>query len=156
MLLGRSAMCNEVWKRQQSVRWKSWKKVSEVRTPHRMLGYGRFSILPFFASLAAALSYSSISPRTSRDSGYVLALCLCFRFRVSLLALPCFHHCFLPLWRRDNETASATTALGMINLHKCTQIFVNRIFLTAFLNGTDVCAQATPLLAFLKRDKLHS
>ena len=59
----------------------------------------------------------------------------------------------LPSSRRNNETASAAIALGTINLCKCTQTFVNRIFLIAFLNGTNVCAQATPLLAFLKWDR---
>ena len=80
-----------------------------------------------FASLAAALSYSSISPRTSRVSDYLLSLCLHF----------CFHV------RKWQTYGSEHT-------------FCKQELLIAFRNGTDVCAQATPLLAFLKRDKLHS
>ena len=34
--------------------------------------------------------------------------------------------------------------------------FCKQELLIAFLNGMDVCSQATPLLAFLKRDKLRS
>ena len=155
VLLWRSAICNnvcdKVWEGWQSVRWKSSlspRKWARFQTPHRTQGYGRFSRRPLFASLAAALSYSSISPQTSQVSDYLLSLCLRFhlrfRFRVSLLALsPSLSSKFL-----DNETASAAIALGTTNLHKCTHF--------AFLNGMDVCAQATPLLAFLKRDKLHS
>ena len=45
-------------------------------------------------SLAAALLYSSISPRTSHVSDYLLSLCLCFHFCISLLALPCSRHSF--------------------------------------------------------------
>ena len=58
----------------------------------------------------------------------------------------------------DNEMPSTATALAMINLRKCTQLFVDRIFLIfAFLNGADVCAQATPgqprKISFLPRAK---
>ena len=35
---------------------------------------------------------------------------------------------FLPFCHRKNETASATTALRTINLPKCTQLFVNKVF----------------------------
>ena len=35
---------------------------------------------------------------------------------------------FFPLWHSDNKTASTTTALGANNLHKCTQLSVNRTF----------------------------
>ena len=85
---------------------------------------------PFFASLAVALSYSSISPQTSQSSGYILALCLCFHFHVISVLASCF---FLALftvyfWCCNNETTSPTTALGTINLRMCTQLFVNRIF----------------------------
>ena len=40
--------------------------------------YGRFSRWPFFASLAAAVLYSSILPWTSRGSGCSLAPCSLF------------------------------------------------------------------------------
>ena len=53
-----------------------------------------------------------------------------------------------------DETASAATALGTTNLCKCTT-FCKQELLIAFLNEMDICTQATPLLAFLKRDKLH-
>ena len=49
---------------QQSVKRmaKRSRKWARFRTPYQMLGYGCFSRQPFFASLAAALSYSWISP----------------------------------------------------------------------------------------------
>ena len=94
---------------------------------------------------AAAPSYLSILPRTSHC---ILDLCLCFCFRVSLLALSCLLSSQLFfLFDVATLTTSAAIALGMINLCKCTQLFVSRFFFT-FLNGTDVCAQATPLIAF--------
>ena len=71
-----------------------------------------------------------------------------FAFRASLF-LTRSHYSFLPFWRcHDNET-SAATALETINLRKCTQLFVNRTFNCI----PDVCAQATPLIAFLKQDR---
>ena len=85
--------------------------------------------------------------RTSWRCGCIYALYLLFRFCARLLALPRSHHP-PPFCRHNNETASTATALDTINLHKCTHIFVNRIF-NCILNGTDVCAQATPLIAFL-------
>ena len=69
---------------------------------------------------------------------------------VSWLFLPCSQsQFFLPFWPCDNETASTTTALGTINLCKCTQH--KQDLLIAFLNGTGICAQVTPLIAFLSR-----
>ena len=123
VLLWRSAMCNskcdKVWAEWQSVCWKSSlspRKWARFQTPHRTQGYCRFSRQPLFASLAAALSYSSISPWTLQVSDYLLSLCLRFRFCVSLPALSfSLSSQFL-----DNETTSATTALGMTNLCKCT------------------------------------
>ena len=67
--------------------WKSSRKWVRFRAPHWLQGYGHFSRRPLFALLAAALLYSSILPRTSRVSAYILALCLRFHFCVSLLAL---------------------------------------------------------------------
>ena len=57
---------------------------------------------------------------------HLLALCLLFPFCARLLALS--FSLPSPFCRRNNETASAATALRTINLRKCTQIFVNRIF----------------------------
>ena len=76
---------SKVWEGWQSVRWKSSRKWARFWTAHRTRGDSRFSRRPFFASLATALSYSSISQRISRGSGCILALCLRFSFRVSLL-----------------------------------------------------------------------
>ena len=56
---------------------------------------------------------------------------------------------------QDNETTSTTTVVRVINLCKCTQLFFKHI-LIAFLSGTDVCAQTTPSIAFLKRDRSQS
>ena len=56
---------------------------------------------------------------------------------------------------QDNETASTTTVVRAINLRKCTQLFFKHI-LIAFLSGTDVCAQTTPSIAFLKQDGSQS
>ena len=47
---------------------------------------------------------------------------------VSYLFLPRSSHNSPPFLRRNNETARAATALDTINLRKCTQLFVNRIF----------------------------
>ena len=89
---------------------------------HRTWGYGSFWGQPraLFAMLGtAALSYSLFLMRTSRTLSV-------FRFCARLLALSFS----LPslFCRRNNETASAATALRTINLRKCTQLFVNRIF----------------------------
>ena len=93
-----------------------FQKVSEFQTPHRTRGYGRFSRRPLFASLATALSYSSISLRTSQVSDYLLSFCLGFHFCVSLLALSSS----LSSQFLDNETASAATVLGTTNFtYKC-------------------------------------
>ena len=59
----------------------------------------------------------------------IVTLCLLFCFCTRVLALSSsLPSQFLPVWRGDNETASVTTALRMINLRKCTQLYVNRIF----------------------------
>ena len=62
----------------------------------------------------------------------------------------------LPFLHCNNETARAATALGIINLRKMYTNFCKQDLLIAFLDGTDVYTQATPLMAFLKCDKLHS
>ena len=125
------------------------------------LRYGRFSRWPcaLFASLGTA-AFSRTHCSRCRLHGIVAAFTLCLLFRFapgSYSFLPCSHHNFLPFWRRDNETATAATVLRMINLRNCTQLFCKQDVLIAFLSGTNVCcAQATPSIAFLKRDKLHS
>ena len=145
MLLGRSAMCNKVW------------KVEEVSKL-----YGHFSWQPcaFYASASRSLLLSLILIDLTVDftvAAFWLSAILFFH--QSPLALN-----FMPFWCRDNETTSTATALGMINLHKYTQLFVNKIFLVAFLSGTGVCAQATSLtavltgmeVAFLSRTEVHA
>ena len=102
-----------------------------VFEPHRTRRYGCLSRRPraLFASLgAAALSRTHRSP----DADFTV-------FRLHLRSL--FSSVFapgssssslpsqlLPFWRRDNETACAATALRVINLRKCIQLFVNRMF----------------------------
>ena len=92
-------------------------KWASFRILHRTWGYLETAI---FASLAPTLLCSLISPQTSQGSGYILTLCLCFRFRAILQALSFTHHSFLPFWHRNFEAASAATAVGTINLCKCT------------------------------------
>ena len=130
---------------------KEFEEVSEVsNTSPKAIWSFLKTATRFFASLAAAPLFFTHQFRRGLH-GVVAAFWLCFRFRFrSSLFLTRFHYSFLPFWRRrDNETASAATALKTINLRKCTQLFVNR----TFLNGTEVCAQATPLIAFLKQDR---
>ena len=77
---------------------KEFQEVSEVSNTSLTRVYGRFSRLPFFAFLAAALSYSSILPWISQDSDCILALCLHFHFYVSLVSplfLPHFIYSFI-------------------------------------------------------------
>ena len=87
-------------------------------------GYSRFSRRPraLFASLGAA--GHSRTHRSRRGLHSVVAaftLCLLFHFRARLLALSSsLPSQFLPFSRRDNETASAASALRTIN---CTQLF---------------------------------
>ena len=81
----------------------------------------------FFATLGAAALSRTHRPRRALH-GIVAAfmLCLLFRFRARLLAfsfsLPS------PFCYRNNGTASAATVLKTINLRKCTQLFVNKVF----------------------------
>ena len=74
---------------------------------------------------------------------------------VSYLFLPRFPPKSWPFWHCNNEASRPTTALGTINLRKVYTNLFKQDLLIAFPNGTDVCAQATPLMAFLKREKLH-
>ena len=50
-------------------------------------------------------------------------------------------------------TASGRYNAGYDKLAKVYTIFCRQDLLIAFLNGMDVCAQTTPLIAFLKHDK---
>ena len=80
-----------------------------------------------FTRRCCSLSYSSFLIRTSRRWGCIYTL----SFPPFLRRAPSSFFLssqLLPFWRRDNETASAATALRTINLHKCTQLFVNRMF----------------------------
>ena len=98
-----------------------------------------------FASCCSSLSCPSFSTWTLQGCRCIYALCLCFCFNVSLLALSSSLVAqFLPFWHSDNEIVIAATALETINLCNYTQLFV----LIAFLSRTDVCAQSTPLTAF--------
>ena len=96
---------------------------------HRMRRYGGFSrrSSALFALLGAiALSRTHRSRRGLHGVEAAFTLCLLIRFHARLLTLSSSQ--LLPFCRRNNETASAATALRMINLRKCTQLFVNRMF----------------------------
>ena len=86
----------------------------------------RFFFFLCFSGHGSSLSYSSFSMWTSRGCGCIYFLCLCFCFRASLLTLSSL--LVWQFWHRNNETASAATALRMINLRKYTQLLVSRIF----------------------------
>ena len=88
--------------------------------------------------------------RTSRDCGCVYALCLRFHFCTSLLALS--SSLTSQFCQFDVATMRPLLLAPLqrtINLRKHTQL---QDILLAFLSGMDVCAQATPLIALLKRD----
>ena len=117
--VSRHGMC--FWDDQQCATWcEEDGKVYIERVPGSKHGFQHLTeredmIVLCFA--AAAPSYSLILPRTSRGSGCILALCLCCRFCVSLLALSWL----LPsqlffLFDIATLTTSAAIALGMINL----------------------------------------
>ena len=129
-------------------------KVSEVSntSPNARIWLFLETATLCFTSCCSLVLIYCISPRTSQVSDYLLSLSLWFCFRVSLLSLSSS----LLSEFLDNETASAATALGTTNLHISVHTFGKQELLIAFLNGTDVCTQATPLLAFLKHHKLHS
>ena len=101
-----------------------------VFKPHRTRRYGCFSRRPYalFASLGvAALSCTHRSRCGLQGFGAAFTLSSSFS-RQALAHSSSLPSQLLPFWRRDNETASATTALRTINLRKCTQLFVNRMF----------------------------
>ena len=138
VLLGRSVM--HVQRSVKSVRRKAKRThyIERVRECecifelHRTQRYGQFSRWPhtlFVLLGAAALSRTHRSRRRlhSVEAAFTLCLLLCFRARLLALSssLPSQ---LLPFWRHDNETASTATALRTINLRKCTQLFVNRMF----------------------------
>ena len=106
------------------------RECERVFEPHKTQGYGHFSRQPcaLFASLGSA-ALSRIRSRCGLH-GVVATfmLCLLFRFRASLLAFFLAPITIFAIWRCGNETANATTVLRTINLRKCTQLFVNRIF----------------------------
>ena len=100
-----------------------------VFEPHRTQGYGSFgkttTCFSCFARGCCSLSYSSLSTWTSRCCCCIYALSsfpFCARLQALSSLLP------PPFWHCDNEIASTATALRAINLRKCTQRFVNRIF----------------------------
>ena len=130
---GLSCMCNErnvksVWRKAKCTHYiERVQECDRVFEPHRTWRYGSLSRRPraFFASL----SYSSFSMQASRCWGCIYALSsppFSHQAPSSFFLAPITQ--LLPFWRRDNETASAATALRMINLCKCIQLFVNRMF----------------------------
>ena len=133
---GRSCMCNE--QSVKSMRRKAkrthyeFENVSAFSNRTGTRRYGRLSRLPlalFVLLGAAALFRTNCSRCGLHGVEAAFTLCLLLRFHTRLLALSSsLPSQLLPFWRRDNETASATTALRTINLHKCTQLFVNRMF----------------------------
>ena len=138
VLLGRSVM--HVQQSVKSVRRKAkrthyiervW-KCECVFEPHRTRRYSQFSRRPhtLFASLgAAALSHTHHSRPSLHGIEAAFTLCLLICFHTRLLALSSsLPSQLLPFWRRDSETASTAIALRTINLRKCTQLFVNRMF----------------------------
>ena len=128
-----------------------------VFKPHRTQSYGRLPRWPrvLFASLGAAVlsrTHRSRSWLHGVEAAFTLCLLLCFHARLLALSssLPSQ---LLPFWHRDNETTSTATALRTINLCKCIQLFVNRMFncipewQIAFLSVTNCIP---------KHDKSHS
>ena len=126
-----------------------WAVVDVVARPVAWQGWSAFlkTAMHFLCLTSRSSFYLYSSIRTSGGGGCVWTLCHSFCFRVSLLP---HSSQFSPFWCRNNEITCAATALDTINT-SCEQNL-----LIAFLNGTDVCAQTTPLIAFLKCDKLHS
>ena len=130
---------------------------------HRTRRYSQFSRRPrtLFASLgAAALSRTHRSRCRLHGGEAAFTLCLLLCFCTGLLALSSLLPSqLLPFLRRDNETASAPITLEKINLRKCTQLFVNRIFNCIpkrdgclHTSHTFNCISEAWQIAFLKHD----
>jgi len=155
MLLGQSAICNKVWAvwGRQSVHWKSLRKWARFQTPPKVRIWSLLKTATrFFALLATAPLF-----RTHRSRHGLHGVVAAFWLSVfaSVFVPVAFSYSLssqLSFWHHNNETASVAAVLETINLRECTQLFVNRTFLITFLNGTDVCAQATPVIEFLKHD----
>jgi len=81
--------------------FKEFQEVSEVSntSPNPRLWLFLETAILYFASRCSPVLI--ILSRTSHSSGCIFALCLCFRFCVSLLA---FSSLLLSHWHRDNET----------------------------------------------------
>ena len=100
-----------------------------VFEPHRMRRYCRFIKMTMhficFARRCCSLSYLT---QTSRRWGCIYALSSPPFLPQALALSSLLPWQLLSFWRDDNETASAATALKMINLSKYTTFFVNRMF----------------------------
>ena len=133
---GQLCMCNEVWKvweGRQSVciTLKEFENVSMFsnRTECKNMVVLK-TTTRFICFARCCFSFSRTHHSQHWLHGIVAAftLCLLFRFRARLAHSSSLPSQFLPFWRRDNKTTSAATVMRMINLRKCTQLFVNRIF----------------------------
>ena len=112
--LGTVDHVQQVWEGWQSVCWKSLRMWPQLWTT---LNVRIWSFLKTamhflcFANRCSSLLCSLFLTQSSRGCGCIYALCICFHFRASLLALSSsLMSQFLPFWCRDNETASAATA----------------------------------------------
>ena len=127
-------MYNKVWKVRRKAKCthyieRVW-ECERVFEPHRTWRYGCFSRRPcaLFPSLgAAALSRTHRSRHGLQGVEATFTLSSLFS-RQALAHSSSLSSQLLPFRCCDNETASATTALRTINLCKCTQLFVNRMF----------------------------
>ena len=144
--------------------WNSSRMLACFRTAHNARIWSFFKTATRFICFArrcCSLSYSLFSTRTSQHYGCFYALSsLLFARQAASSVLHAPITIFGLFWCCDNETASAATALRMINLCKFTQIFCKQGILIAFLSGTDVCAQVSIpeawQIAFLKPDRSQS
>ena len=130
---GQLCMCNEVWKvcegKAYALSWKSLRMWARFRTAQNAKIWSFLKTTTRFICFVrrcCSFSYSSFSTRTSRRWGCMYAPPFSHQDPIALSSsLPSQ---LLPFWSRDDETASAATALRTINLRKCTQLFVNRMF----------------------------
>ena len=126
-----SCICNEVWEVWwgQSVRTmlKEFRGYERGFEPHRKQGYGCFSRRPcaIFASLVLSLVLIILDVDFTALRLHSLSLSPFSCQAPSSSSLPSQ---FLSFCHRNNEIASATTALRTINLPKYTQLFVNKVF----------------------------